>query len=125
MFAFQDVGAHDLVNAAMMQNADIYIRDARDPTLQANLPDWLRESCPDARSFLLLPLGSGEAPIGLIYADHRDTHLTRFTHEEVELIKTLKQRTAIAAQDDSAHPSPDVLRNMDVIVGNFLPARNF
>ncbi len=99
-FAFKEMGAHDLVNAAVVQHADVYIRDAGDPALQENLPGWLRESCPEAQSFLLLPLHRGDASIGLIYADHRDTHLTRFTHEEVQLIKTLKHRTAIAAQNE-------------------------
>ncbi|MEO8626909.1 MAG: HDOD domain-containing protein [Betaproteobacteria bacterium] len=101
-FVFNEIGARDLVSAAVIQNADVYIRDAREPALQASLPEWLRESCPDAQSFLLLPLGIGEPSIGLIYADHRGTHLRRFTHEEVQLLKTLKQRMAIAAQKRAA-----------------------
>jgi HD-like signal output (HDOD) protein len=96
VFGFQEMASHDLFNAALLQHADVYIRDAADPTVQKSLPEWFKSACADARSFLLLPLGGASGTIGFLYADYGRSNVQRLTHEEVQLVKTLKQQVSIA-----------------------------
>jgi GAF domain-containing protein len=95
-FGFKEMAAHDLFNAAVLQNADIYIRDATDAKLQQNLPSWFKLTCPDAKSFLLLSISGAAGTVGFFYADHADKNVPGLTGEEVHLVKTLKQLAWLA-----------------------------
>ena len=99
-FGFVEMGSHDLFNAAVLQNADVYIRDATDARLQKNLPGWLQRTCPDAKSFLLLPLGGEGGCVGFFYADNREANGSALTREEIDLIKGLKRQAWIAAHQE-------------------------
>jgi HD-like signal output (HDOD) protein len=96
-FGFVEMTGHDLFNAAVLQNADVYIRDATDARLQKNLPAWFHRTCADAKSFLLLPLGGDSGCAGFFYADHREANQSALTREEVDLVKGLKRQAWIAA----------------------------
>lgn len=96
-FGFVEMNRHDLFNAAVLQKADVYIRDATDTRLQKSLPEWFHRTCPDAKSFLLLPLSGDDACVGFFYADHREPNVSALTREEVDLIKSLKRQAWIAA----------------------------
>jgi hypothetical protein len=78
-FGFRLSRSPDLFNAALLRTADIYIRDASEPRLQEALPQWFRRCCPDARSFLLLCVRSGDEPIAFFYADHAYAGAPRLT----------------------------------------------
>jgi HD-like signal output (HDOD) protein len=95
-FAFAMANGPDLFTAALQKNADVYIREAADASLQKALPRWYRAACPDARSFLLLPIQASDATIGFVYADYTQSNARRLTAEEVEILKTLKTQIAIA-----------------------------
>jgi HD-like signal output (HDOD) protein len=95
-FALVVFNGNDLFTAALAKNADVYIREATDERLQKSLPIWHRATCPDARSFLLLPLSANGTPIGFIYADYAQSNVRRLTTEEVGLLKTLKTQIALA-----------------------------
>jgi HDOD domain len=99
-FGFKELGAHDLFNAAVAQGADIYIRDVADAKLQQNLPLWFKLTCPDAKSFLLLSIASADGTLGFFYADHARANRPGLTHEEVEIVKTLKQLTWVAVRQE-------------------------
>ena len=101
-FGFREMAGHDLFNAAVLQDADVYIRDASDARLQKSLPAWFKSACPDAQSFLLLPLAAGAGPVGFLYADYGRSNVQRLTQEEVQLVKTLKQQVTIALHRDRA-----------------------
>jgi GAF domain-containing protein len=81
---------------ALSRNADVYIREASEGRVQKSLPIWHRATCPDARSFLVLPLSANGATIGFIYADYGQSNVRRLTTEEVALLKTLKTQVALA-----------------------------
>jgi HD-like signal output (HDOD) protein len=89
-FGFKEMAVHDLFNAAVLQSADIYIRDATEAKLQQNLPEWFKLTCPDARSFLLLSISGAGGTVGFFYADHADKNVPGLTGEEAQLVKTLK-----------------------------------
>jgi HD-like signal output (HDOD) protein len=96
LFSFVAPGGNDLFCTALTKNVDVYIREAADERMQKALPVWHRATCPDARSFLLLPLVANGATIGFIYADYAQSNVRRPTAEEVEVLKTLKAQIAIA-----------------------------
>ena len=99
-FGFKELAAHDLFNAAVAQGADIYIRDVADAKLQQNLPLWFKLTCADAKSFLLLSMASADGTLGFFYADHARANMPGLTHEEVEIVKTLKQLTWVAVRQE-------------------------
>jgi GAF domain-containing protein len=101
-FGFKELGAHDLFNAAVAQRADIYIRDVADAKLQQNLPLWFKLTCPDAKSFLLLSIASADGTLGFFYADHARANPPGLTHEEVDIVKTLKQLTWVAVRQEQS-----------------------
>jgi len=107
-FAFIAPNANDLFSAALAKCADVYIREAADERVQKSLPAWHRAACPDARSFLLLPLSTNSSIIGFIYADYAQSNVRRLTTEEVGLVKTLKMQIAIALRQVNLliHPAP-------------------
>ena len=95
-FSFSVANRSDLFAAALIKDADVYIREAADERMQKALPVWHRTTCPDARSFLILPLKANDATIGFLYADYARSNARRLSAEEVELLKTLKAQMAIA-----------------------------
>ena len=104
-FGFKEMASHDLFNAAVLQGADIYIRDATDPRVHKSLPAWFKAVCADARSFLLLPLATGGGSLGFLYADHARSNVQRMACDEVQLIKTLKQQVSIALRQEQSNRS--------------------
>jgi len=95
-YSFSVVNRNDLFTAALIKDADVYIREAADERMQRALPVWHRATCPDARSFLVLPLRINDATIGFLYADYARSNARRLSTEEVELLKTLKAQMGIA-----------------------------
>jgi HD-like signal output (HDOD) protein len=89
-FAFAAAGSKDLFFLAMQNNADLLIADASTMKIASLLPVWHRTMLPEARSFIILPLVVGGAPIGYFYADRDVTAPEGITPEETALIKMIK-----------------------------------
>ena len=100
-FSFSVPGRTDLFTAALMKDADVFIREAGDERMQKALPTWHRALCPDARSLLILPLTANGKTIGFVYADYGNSHARRLTADEVELLKTLKAQVGLALRKAS------------------------
>jgi hypothetical protein len=89
-FAFAAAGSKDLFFLALQNNADLFISDASTMKIAALLPVWHRTMLPEARSFIILPLVVGGAPIGYYYADRDVTAPEGITPEETAVIKMIK-----------------------------------
>ena len=89
-FAFAAAGNKDLFFLALQNNADLLIADASTMKIAALLPVWHRTMLPEARSFIILPLVIGGAPVGYFYADRDVTAPEGITQEETALIKMIK-----------------------------------
>jgi HD-like signal output (HDOD) protein len=89
-FAFAAAGARDLFCLALQNNADLLISDASTMKAASLLPVWHRTLLPEARSFIILPLVVGGAPIGYFYADRDVTAPEGITPEEAALIRMIK-----------------------------------
>jgi GAF domain-containing protein len=93
---FMSFSKNDLFSAALLKSADVYIAEAADERIRRALPAWHRAICPDARSFLLLPVASRNEYQAFLYADHARSHSRRPTHDEVQLLMTLKMQVGLA-----------------------------
>lgn len=100
-FAFGGAHGTDLFWSVMLRNVDVHIRDLADPVIQARLPDWYRAACPDARSFVLLPIVFRERPLGFFYGDRAMVDAAGLTAEELALARMLKSQTLIALRSAS------------------------
>jgi HD-like signal output (HDOD) protein len=89
-FAFAAAGSKDLFFLAMQNNADLLISDASTMKIASLLPVWHRTMLPEARSFIILPLVVGGAPIGYLYADRDVTAPEGITPEETAVIRMIK-----------------------------------
>lgn len=89
-FAFAAAGSKDLFFLSLQNNADLLISDASTMKIASLLPVWHRTMLPEARSFIILPLVVGGAPIGYFYADRDVTAPEGVTPEETAVIKMIK-----------------------------------
>ena len=66
---FHDAYEADVFHAALNSDRVIFIENAKDSKFAAKLPQWWRNTLPDARSFVVLPLSANGQPTGFIYGD--------------------------------------------------------
>jgi HD-like signal output (HDOD) protein len=89
-FAYAAAGNKDLFFLSLQNNADLLISDASTMKIASLLPVWHRTMLPEARSFIILPIVVGGAPIGYFYADRDVTAPEGITPEETAVIKMIK-----------------------------------
>ncbi len=97
-FAFPIASSRNLFHLAMENDADLMIADASTEKIRDLLPDWHKKLLPDARSFIVLPLVVQKVPLGLFYADRKQTAPEGVPPDEAALIKTLKKQVLAALQ---------------------------
>ena len=100
-FAFGPMAATDLFWSVMLRNVDVHIRDASAEAIAARLPVWYRAACPDARSFVVLPIVFRERPLGFFYADRARVDEVGLASGELSLVRMLKSQTLIALRSAS------------------------
>lgn len=88
-FAVQPAGGADLYALACSKGLDTLIDDCKRPTTWRNLPVWYRRHVA-APCFLLLPLRSEGACIGLLYADHDEPGGLAIDAGQLKLIQALR-----------------------------------
>jgi serine/threonine protein kinase len=88
-------GPRDLFFAAVVQGADLCIEDLESERIRHYVPAWYRASM-SARGMALLPIVSNRRTVGLIYADADDADTLRFSPEELNLLKTLRNQAVLA-----------------------------
>ena len=70
---FDDRYEANVFHAALNSERVIFIENAKDPKFAAKLPQWWKDTLPDARSFVILPLSANGQPTGFIYGDWDDS----------------------------------------------------
>ncbi|MFO1395513.1 MAG: HDOD domain-containing protein [Burkholderiales bacterium] len=104
-FAFDANPGTDLFWSVLLRNVDVHIRDLQDPAIAARLPAWHHAACPDARSFVVLPIVFRERPLGFFYGDRPCVDAPGLTAQELSLVRMLKGQTLIALRS-ATHPPP-------------------
>jgi serine/threonine protein kinase len=87
--------ANNLFAAVCNKGVDTLIHDASAANVSKNLPEWYRQHV-HARSFILLPLMSKGAPLGLIYGDQVNADTIALDDKGLALLKTLRNQALMA-----------------------------
>lgn len=95
IFHFPTTFSSNVFHAAMHNDVDLYIENAMDKKMRANIPEWYKESM-KAGSFFIFPLVVNQRPLGLIYADHAKAKGIQLTNKQLNLIKTLRNQLILA-----------------------------
>lgn len=96
-FRFSTAYSVDVFHGALKNAVDVYIADATNKQIQADIPEWYKRIS-SAGSFLLFPLVIGKRPIGLIYADHPDPHGLEIDKKRLNLLKSLRNQIVLAVR---------------------------
>lgn len=94
-FTVAMAGAEDLFALACTKGLDTLIDDCKRPNTWRSLPVWYRRRVA-APSFLLLPLRSEEACLGLLYVDHDEPGGLRIDAGQLKLIQGLRDEVVQA-----------------------------
>jgi hypothetical protein len=87
---FDQAFAPDVFHLALTNSVGIFIENARDPKIVTRLPDWFRDTLPDARAFVLLPVVVNNLPIALLYGDWTNVaQLHKITQQEMGVLNEL------------------------------------
>jgi len=104
-FTVQPAGGEDLFALACSKGLDTLIDDGKRPATWRNLPVWFRRRVA-APCFLLLPLRSEDACIGLIYVDHDEPGGLKIDPGQLQLIQALRDELVQALLRRAVRPLP-------------------
>ncbi len=99
-FHFPIAFSSNVFHAAIKNNADLYIEDASEKKIRANIPDWYKNIL-GAGSFFIFPLVVNKVPLGLIYADHAKPNGVRLSSKQLNLVKALRNQIILAIKSRS------------------------
>jgi hypothetical protein len=87
---FAEAFAPDVFHLAVTNSVGIFIENARDPKIVTRLPDWFRNTLPNARAFVLLPVVVNNVPVALLYGDWTNTtQLRKISQREMSVLNEL------------------------------------
>ncbi len=96
-FRFSTTYHVDVFHGALKNAVDVYIADATDHKIQADIPDWYKKIS-KAGSFLIFPLVVNKRTLGLIYADHARPHGLAMDKKRLNLLKSLRNQIVLAVR---------------------------
>jgi serine/threonine protein kinase len=96
-FSFPSAYSVDVFHGALKNAVDVYIADATEEKIQADIPEWYK-NISNAGSFLLFPLVINKRPVGLIYADHASPHGLEIDKNRLNLLKSLRNQIVLAVR---------------------------
>ncbi|SIT47302.1 putative signal transduction protein [Paraburkholderia piptadeniae] len=80
----------DVFHLAIANPVGIFIENAREPRMEARLPDWFKAHLADARAFVLLPVKAKDTTVALLYGDWTQTQpLHKITQPEMAILNEL------------------------------------
>jgi serine/threonine protein kinase len=85
----------DVFHLAIEKGLDISIEDVRSLNILDKIPAWYRNMV-DAPSFILLPLMVDGKPVGLIYGDMSSANQIDISHQQLSLLRTLRNQAVLA-----------------------------
>lgn len=107
-FRVRCVGSPNVLSLALIQNTDVYIKDATQSSVRSRLPDWFQGmSLPG--SFFVLPMRSERlGPLGMLYAEYRLAYGFDENPNVLHLIQALRNQLLIGLERTA--PGPAALR---------------
>ncbi len=95
MLQFDSANSKDLFAIACERGVDVQITDMEAPAMSEKLPVWMRQACPSARSFIILPVINMGRPVGCLYLE-RNCVDSKVSAEELTLLQTVKNYIVLA-----------------------------
>ena len=93
----QGIEKDSVLRVVLLKNANLYLRSRSDDGLGQSWEHWF-SLFPDAKSFFLVPIVSGNGLLGVIYTDYSRSNVQGWTSEELELVEAIKQVICAALQ---------------------------
>jgi len=93
-FSFGLQGAPDVFRLALSRGKDVAIDQAKDPRIRSRIPDWYLEAVA-APAFALFPILLDGRPIGLFYADRKESGRV-LTTEQANFARALCNQAVLA-----------------------------
>lgn len=88
----------DVFHLSIEKGVDISIEDVRSLNIADKIPDWYHDSV-NAPCFILLPLMLQGKAIGLIYADMLEANQLDISHQQLSLLRTLRNQAVLAIKE--------------------------
>lgn len=90
----------DVFHLSIEKGVDISIEDIRALNISDKVPVWYLDTI-NAPSFILLPLMLNDKAIGLIYADMLEANQLDISHQQLSLLRTLRNQAVLAIKQKS------------------------
>lgn len=85
----------DVFQLVLAKNADVFIEDVDAESIAQRIPAWYRSISP-AKTLVVFPVVIDKKPIGLFYADRMAAHSLNLPHDQLNLLKTLRNQAILA-----------------------------
>ncbi|MBP0588644.1 HDOD domain-containing protein [Paraburkholderia sp. LEh10] len=80
----------DVFHLAIANPVGIFIENAREPRMEARLPEWFKAHLADAQAFVLLPVKAKDTTVALMYGDWtRPEAVHKITQSEMAVLNEL------------------------------------
>lgn len=93
----------DLFSLALARDADLFVADTAEASVQALIPAWHKTLMPEARSLMILPLRVQGRAFGLIYGQRGVVAAEGLSSNESALVHTLKIQLLRVLQRPGTH----------------------
>lgn len=91
----------DVVHLALAKCLPVYLNNIQEPNIAKRMPAWLTNARPDAKSVLLLALGSAAKPTACLYLDWGDSYkpeaLSKSEMTKVEKLRQVASEALLSA----------------------------
>jgi serine/threonine protein kinase len=94
-FSFPVSPMVDVFQLVLAKNADVFIEDVDAESIAQRIPAWYRTISP-AKTLVVFPVVIDKKPIGLFYADRMAAHSLNLPHDQLNLLKTLRNQAILA-----------------------------
>ncbi|QZA79029.1 HDOD domain-containing protein [Deefgea tanakiae] len=96
-FHFKLEPVSDVFQLVMAKQADVFVEDINADSIAQRIPNWYRELVP-AQTLIVFPLTIDKKPIGLFYGDKQKAHELVIPHDQLNLLKTLRNQAILAVR---------------------------
>lgn len=97
-FHFPLLFVADVFHLSIEKGLDIAIEDIHAPNIADKIPAWYRSGV-NAPCFLLLPVMIKDKAVGLFYADMLTANSLKVSHEQLSLLRTLRNQAVLAIKN--------------------------
>ena len=103
-FRVRCVGRPDILSLALIQNTDVYIKDATQSSVQTRMPAWFKGTRMPG-SFFVLPMRGDSGPLGMLYAEYGLAYGFDENPNVLHLVQALRNQLLLGLARAAAAPA--------------------